>query len=102
MGDKRTFVWSYFELLSSGRVAADQLPMAFTLRAAYEVGDTVVLEAESVATMPDGSAYRNWYCYVVTTFGDCILHVRVYPDTNVVVNLRAKMPTMREAFDRRG
>jgi ketosteroid isomerase-like protein len=132
VGDKRTFVWSYFELLSGGRVddalnllndagtwwnlidrvavpmpeykqrivvAAGSLPMTFTLHAAYETGDTVILEAESVATMPDGSTYNNCYCYVVTTFGDSILHVRVYPDTNVIVEMRSKMPTMREAFE---
>jgi ketosteroid isomerase-like protein len=132
VGDRRILVWSYFELLSSGRldealcllndsgswwnlidrvavpmrefkarivVAARQLPMTFTLHGAYEAGDTVVIECESVATLPDGSSYNNRYCYVITMFGDTMLHVRVYHDTKVAANMQALMPTMREAFD---
>jgi len=76
------------------RVVADALsivPMTFELHSAVQSGDTAVLEVESHAALPDGDAYNNLYCFIVTVRAGMILRVREYNDTHHALNLPRSM-----------
>jgi ketosteroid isomerase-like protein len=82
--------------------AMEQLPLRFTLRSAVEAGDVVVIEVDSVATMPTGDLYANQYCYIITVWGDGIMHLRAYPDTERAADMHQAMPSMRDLFEEPG
>ena len=50
-------------------------------RGVYADGDTVIVEERMRATLADGKAYENDYCFVFTVAGDRIREVREYMDT---------------------
>ena len=57
------------------------VPLRFVRHRTVVDGDTVVLELESHADLPDGTAYNNRYCYLVTVVDGRLRHVREYSDT---------------------
>ena len=52
-----------------------------SFRGIYAEGDTVVVEERMRATLPDGKAYDNEYCFVFVVAGQRIKQVREYMDT---------------------
>lgn len=56
-------------------------------------GDRVAVEARSVGTLPDGSAYRNSYHFLFAFAGQLIIEIREYLDTSVVDNIRKAQAT---------
>lgn len=75
--------------------AMAMVPFRFTLRQAVAEGDTVVLELESHAVMPDGEPYDNVYSFIITMRGDLLSEVREYSDS-LYVSQRA--PAMKALY----
>lgn len=63
------------------------VPLQFTLVTRHEDGDTAVLELTSHGLRPDGVAYDNAYCFVVTVADGRIAHLREHADTVAAAEL---------------
>ena len=56
-----------------------EIDIAF--RAIHADGDTVIIEERMRATLPEGRAYDNDYCFIFVVAGGRIKQVREYMDT---------------------
>ena len=65
------------------RQVVETVPAQFFLHSAIEDGDNVMLEVESIGRQPDGAVWNNRFCFLVTMWGDKILHVKEYSDTQM-------------------
>jgi ketosteroid isomerase-like protein len=62
---------------------AKNAPFTFQMDHAFVDGDTVVIEAQSWATMPDGKQYHNYYAYHATLRDGKVAYLREYLDTKL-------------------
>lgn len=79
--------------------ALSAVPMRFVLHNAYAEGDTVILEAESHADLPDGRLYNNLYVYIVTIRDGLISAVREYSDTKHVADMSDTLMSLYAPVD---
>jgi uncharacterized protein len=82
------------EHLSKFEAAMKMVPMRFILHGAIEEGETVAIELESHADLPNGNHYNNVYTFVMTMWEGRILHVREYGDTAHVAAMAPEMQAM--------
>jgi ketosteroid isomerase-like protein len=75
------------QMKALARKVTGALPLPFTLVSSHEAGDTVVLELESHGSRPDGLAYENVYCFLITVADGRILHLREHADTVAAAEL---------------